>query len=213
MKRRYYGLLIIFLFFLSLASCGTRNQPGSPGSDGDTGVIMSNTIIPLYNGVNTNDIDAVQDLCPDGKAEPFFRHQATFTISVLLERPDLNILPANVYIDEYTIDYVRSSDSAGAPPIEQYREFVTITPLMPAVGATSASITPAFTGMLMDIPRKLKYASDMTSGQFTSEMGSVAILNNYTAVYTFYGKNDFGQSFKIVVSVPFVIGDFDNCGA
>jgi hypothetical protein len=209
MRYRYFGLFLIVMFALLQSSCG--NQPGAPGSEGDTGVLLSATIIGDDNGNATNDVDAVPDICPDLTAEPFFRHAATITISALLERPDLTILPGNLYIEQYTIDYVASPDSVGAPPIEQYREYTTVALLMPEAGATTPATT-TFTGMLVDIPRKLQYTNDMLSGQFSSSQNNPAILNNYTAIYTFYGKNDFGTSFKFKASVPFVIGHFDNCG-
>ncbi len=208
MRYRHYAIFMIILFSVFQASCGT--QPGQPGSEGDTGIILSALIEPEYNDATTSDVDAVQDLCPDGTAEPFFKHQAAITISALLERPDLNVQPGTLYIDQFTIDFIRSSDSTGAPPIEQYHEYITVPIVVPLIGTTSATET-TFTAMFVDIPRKIQYATDMGTGQFVPALNAPAILNNYTAVYTFYGKNDFGTPFQLVASAPFVIGHFDNC--
>ena len=51
-------------------------------------------------------------------------------------------------------------------------------------------------------------ASDMLSGIYSS---STCFLNNYTAVYKFEGKNDFGEKFSFEVQADFQIGNFNNC--
>lgn len=219
MKYRYLGLFVILLFAVTLASCGSGGQSGSPGSHGSTGVKLSALVIPQNDKKDTSDVDAFPNICPDGKAEKFFRHGAEITISATLESPDIAVQPGTIFIEEYTIDYVRSDDSVGAPPIEQYHEFTSIEVPVPTVGSTG-STTVTFSGMFVDIPRKLKYVDDLgfvfngldwTLGpgqQFTS----TSTLNNYTAIFTFFGKNEYGDSFSFQASAPFVIGDFNNCG-
>jgi hypothetical protein len=63
---------------------------------------------------------------------------------------------------------------------------------------------------LVDLVRKLQYQDDVLSGRYSS---APAYINNYTAVYTFYGKNDFGENFTIKATMNFQIGDFDYCSA
>lgn len=213
MKQRYYILFFIFLFFLSQVSCG--KQPGQPGSDGDTGLILSATITPHYNGVDTKSVDVRQEVCDPGPPpvlEIFTDHQAIAVFTATLERPDLTVLPGTLYIQQYTVDFYRSSDSVGAPPIASDRRFTTIVIPPPAIGTTTPTTVTA-TLILVDLPRKQQYLNDMTlvPPQFTSALGGIALINNYTAVYTFYGTNDFGDSFSIQATTDFQIGLFDYC--
>jgi len=211
MKQRYYILLFIFLFFLSQASCG--KQPGQPGSAGDTGLILSATLTPHYNGTDTYSVDVHQEVCDPGPPpvlEIFTDHNAVATFTATLERPDLTVLPGTLYIQQYTIDFYRSSDSVGAPPIASDRRFMTIVIPPPAVGSTTPTTVTA-TLVLVDLTRKLQYYNDMLTGQFTSALNNTDLINNYTAVYTFYGQNDFGDSFSIQATTNFQIGLFDYC--
>lgn len=211
MKRRYYGFFIILLFFLSLVSCGT--QPGSPGSNGDTGVILDATLTPHYNGKDTYSVDVVQQICSPGPPpvlEFFADHSAVVTINATLERPDLNVEPGTLYIQQYTIDFYRASDSVGAPPIASDRRSASIVIAPPAIGST-APVTLTTTLVLVNLPRKNQYLNDMTSGQFTSAIGQIALINNYSAVFTFYGTNAFGTAFTFRATTNFQIGSFDYC--
>jgi hypothetical protein len=79
--------------------------------------------------------------------------------------------------------------------------------ITPPTGAGVATV--ADTVEFLDLKRKDQYAADMNSGIFTS---GLAFLNNYTAVYTFEGKNQFDEIFSFTVQKDFQIGDFDNCG-
>ena len=211
MKQRYYSLFFIFLFFLSQVSCG--KQPGQPGSTGDTGLILTATLTPFYNAVDTDSVDVQQDVCSPGPPpvlEIFTDHQAIATFNATLERPDLTVLPGTLYIQQYTIDYYRSSDSVGAPPITSDSLYTTIVIPSPAIGSTTPTTVTA-TLLLVDLTRKAQYLSDMQSGQYTAALGNSDLINNYTAVYTFYGVNDFGDSFSIQATTNFQIGLFDYC--
>jgi hypothetical protein len=210
-KRSFY--LLSFIFFISAVfsyGCG-GSGPGSPGSDGSekTGVILDASISPTYNGADTYSVDAFRDICDPGpppEVEIFTDHGAQFIIMARLVNPDSTFDAGNLYIEKYTIKYFRSSDSIGAPPIETDVRFVTmkITPLPTGTG-TSVDI---YSGVLVDLVRKEKYLNDMESGQYSS---SLAFINNYTAVYKFEGKNDFGEKFTIEAQTDFQIGNFDYC--
>jgi len=211
MTHRYYSLLFILLFSLSQMSCGGGSQPGAPGSHGDTGVILDATVIPFYNGANTSNVDVVQDICDPGPppvVEIFTDHGATVTVAATLLSPTINVQPGTLFIEQYTVDYYRSSDSVGAPPILSERRFDTVVITPPAVGSTVPNLV-TFSAMLVDLPRKDQYLTDILSGQFNNPF---ALINNYTAVFTFYGKNQYGKDFSFTASTNFAIGHYDYCG-
>jgi hypothetical protein len=104
------------------------------------------------------------------------------------------------------VEFRRSTDSIGAPPIESDTRYKTIIITPPATGIVANTVED--TVILVDLKRKEQYSTDMLSGMYTS--GS-AYLNNYTATYTFEGKNQFGDSFSFKAQVDFQIGNFNNC--
>lgn len=212
MRYRYGRLFLILMVVLFQVSCGS--QPGAPGSDGDTGVIINAVLTPNYLGGDTYSVDVVQQICEEGpppEYEDFTDHSVVLDIVATPERPDLvDIQPGNLYVEEYTIDYYRDSDSVGAPPIMSDRRYFTF--VIPAPAASETSEVQVML-VMVDLPRKNKYLDDMLTGQFTSALGGYAgaIINNYTAVYTFYGKNAFGTDFRFTATTHFQIGSFDYC--
>lgn len=212
MKKRSFFLLC-FIFVISaifLYGCG-GGGPGSPGSDGSdkTGVILEATITPTYNGENTYSVDAFRDECDLGPPvvyEFFADHGAVLTVNARLLNPDTTFRPGNLYIEKYTIKYFRSTDSIGAPPIETDVRYISL-PITPPTGTSVTQFTATI--VFLDLVRKDKYNSDMSSGAYSS---STFYLNNYTAVYKFEGKNDFDEKFSFEVQADFQIGNFNNCG-
>ena len=210
MKRVHYVLCCVCFLILSglLAGCG--GGAGSPGSHGteDTGVVLDATITPTYLGSNTSSVDAIQDICDVGpplKVEAFTDHSATLFITARALNPNTTFQLGNLYIEKYTVEYRRSTDSIGAPPIQTDTRFVSI--VIPApVGSALSTVTSTI--IFVDLLRKDQYKSDITSGQFSS---SLAFLNNYTAIYTFEGKNEYGTNFSFKVQTDFQIADFNNC--
>lgn len=205
----------VILFTLSLTltilwGCG-GGGPGSPGSTGteDTGVIIDATVVPTYHGENTYSVDVVQQNCGTADSpnwEEFTDHGATLTINARLINPNTTFKVGTLYVERYTVEYRRSNDSIGAPPIESDTRYHTIVITPPAGNGVSTVTT---TVILVDLKRKEKYLQDVISGQYTSGM---AYINNYTATYTFYGKNEFGTDFSFKTQVDFQIGSFDYCG-
>jgi hypothetical protein len=212
MKKRSFFLLF-FIFIISSVffyGCG-GGGPGSPGSDGSdkTGVIVDAQITPTYNGENTYSVDSFQAQCEEGPPpvyEFFTDHGAQFTFMARLVNPDTTFPPGNLYIEKYTIKYFRSTDSIGAPPIETDVRYVTMK-IRPLPSGTGVSVD-IYSGVFVDLVRKDKYLDDMLSGRYSS---SLAYINNYTAVYKFEGKNDFGEKFTIEAQTDFQIGNFVNC--
>lgn len=197
--------MVVFLSFVTtLGGCG--GGPGAPGSSGseDIGVILEATITPTYNSVDTSSVDAFQDICPSGDPEFFADHSATLTVSAKIINRNATFVPGELFIEKYTIEYRPSTDSIGSPPILTDTRFHTITLNTPS-SVSIERITEASIEFL-DLTRKFQYASDVTSGIYTSR-----ILNNYTAFFTFEGQNEFGEKFIIRVQKDFQIGNFDNC--
>ena len=211
MKRNYFLLFAGYFSLLAilLAGCG-GGGPGSPGSSGseNTGVALSATVVGSYQGAATNSVDAFPDQCgtpPATTPEFFADHQATVTFTARLLNPGSDFQAGKLYIEKYTVEFRRSSDSIGAPPIESDTRYQTIEIPAP-IGAGEVTLTS--TTILVDLLRKDQYASDMLSGRYSS--GS-AYLNNYTAIFTFYGQNEFGENFKVQTQMNFQIGNFNNC--
>jgi hypothetical protein len=211
MKRKSWLFVICYLSFIVLFLWGCGSGPGSPGSQGteDTGVILEATIVPTYNGEDTYSVDAFQQVCSEGpppEYEYFTDHQATVTITATLINPNTTFQPGTLYIEKYTVEFRRSADSIGAPPIQSDTRYKTIV-ITPPTGTGETTVTD--TVILVDLLRKDQYATDVLSGQYS--YGS-AYINNYTAIYTFKGKNEYGDSFSFKAQTDFQIGSFDNCG-
>lgn len=211
MKRKSI-IIVVLLSAVIMASWGCGGGPGSPGSSNteDTGVTLEATIIPTYLGNNTKDVDAVQDICSDPGVtpvlfEPFTEHGATVTITARLLNPNAQFTPGVLFIEKYTIEYRRSNDSIGSPPILFEERFDSIA-IPPPTGSGTTTVTASV--IFVDLRRKFQYEQDMTSGQFTP---AIALINNYTALYTFEGKNSFGKSFSFKAQTDLTIGNFDNC--
>ena len=210
MKRK--SIITVFLLSICIvASWGCGGGPGTPGSQNtdDLGVIISASLVPTYFSVDTYSVDVVQQICQPGPPptiEKFADHGANLTVLTRLMNPNPPVPPGNLYIEKYTIEYFRDSDSIGAPPIESDTRFETLIVPVPLSGTDTASLTA--TVVLVDLKRKIRYLTDMSSGQFTS---GPALINNYTAVYTFEGKSQYGKSFSFKVQTKFQIGSFNYC--
>jgi hypothetical protein len=209
MKRRY---LIVIMYWLLLSGIlyGCGGGPGSPGSRGteDTGVMLDATITGTYNGADIYSVDTFQQVCSAGPPptyEYFADHAATVSITARLVNPSAKFTPGTLHIQKYRVEYRRLNDSIGAPPIETFIGYPSID-ITPPVG--TATTTTVFTAMLVDLLRKDQYAADVTSGQYSA---GLAYINNYTAVYTFEGVNDFGTHFSFQAMLTFQIGAFNNC--
>jgi hypothetical protein len=188
---------------------GCGSGPGSPGSYGceDVGLICDVIITPTYKDANTYSVDVFQQICDPGPPptlEFFADHQATATISLWRLNPNSTFLINPVYIEKYTVEFRRSSDSIGAPPIQSDTRYRTIV-LTPPTGTTINTIDT--TVVFVDLPRKTQYASDVLSGRYSF---GPAYINNYTATYSFEGQS-MGKAIRILGQTNFQIGSFDYC--
>lgn len=208
MKKRYFLLFIMYIAAMSVVLSGCGGGAGQPGSKGteDTGVIVNAHVEGLYLDSLTYSVDAFRDIC-DEEYEAFTDHQAAVTFSASLINSNPTIKPGTLYIEKYTIEYRRANDSLGAPPIEMDTRYKSII-ISPPLSGTGSSITETSI-LLIDLARKEKYEDDMLSNRYSSHY---SYINNYTAIYTFYGKNEYGENFSIKAQMDFQIGWFDYCG-
>jgi hypothetical protein len=215
MKRVHFLLFAVCFLILGASFSGCGGGPGSPGSHGteNTGVIVDViSISPFYNGTSTYSVDVVQQVCTPGPPptfEFFADHGAQVTFNARLVNPHATFTPGTLYIDRYTVEFRRSADSIGAPPIEKIIDGTVGMPVVipPPIGTGITNVSTSV--VLVDLIRKFKYLDDIDSGIYTSN-----ILNNYTALFTFKGQNQFGEEFSIEAQpVGFQIGSFDNCAA
>jgi len=211
MKKRYFLLLIMYIAAMSIILSGCGGGAGQPGSQGteDTGVVLEAHVEGSYDGEATYSVDCFQSICDEGPPptyEYMADHQATvsFTTSLINQNP--TIKPGNLYIDRYTIEYKRSNDSLGAPPIEKDTRYKSITIVPPLSGSGTTIIETNI--LLIDLIRKEKYQDDVLSNRYDYHL---AYINNYTAIFTFYGKNEYGENFSVKAQMDFQIGSFDYC--
>ena len=211
MKRNYFLLFAGYCLLLAIviSGCG-GGGPGSPGSSGseNTGVALSATVVGSFQGEPTYSVDTFQGICDEGPPpvyEDFADHQATVTFTARLLNPDTTFPAGKLYIEKYTVELRRSPDSIGAPPIESDTRYQTIE--IPAPTGSGVVIVETEI-LLVDLLRKDQYREDVLSGRYSS---GLAYINNYTAIYTFYGQNEFGENFKIKAQMNFQIGNFDHC--
>jgi len=212
MKRNYFLLFAGYclLLVIIISGCG-GGGPGSPGSSGseNTGIMLDvSSVQGSYLGKSTYSVDAFQDVCDPGPPtvyEDFTDHNVTVTFTARLINPNSTFQAGKLYIKKYTVEFRRKPDSIGAPPIEFYPGFPTIEIPAP-IGASEVVVTTDI--RFVDLIRKDQYAFDMSSGMYSS--GS-AYLNNYTAIFTFEGQNEFGENFKVKAQMEFQIGNFNNC--
>lgn len=215
MKRNSVLSLLALLFIIGLlTSCGGggAGAPGSCNSE-NTGVILDVSISPFYQNIDnlTSSVDIIQNICISGTPpdiidydEYFADHSSLININARLINPNPSIQPGTLYIEKYTIKFVRSTDSIGAPPIESDTRYQTIvvTPPLSGTGTTNTKASGAF----VDLIRKEKYLKDIQGGQYNSNLP-----HNFTAIFTFEGKNQYDKSFCAVATTNFQIGSFDYC--
>ncbi|MEW6442517.1 MAG: hypothetical protein AB1640_16380 [bacterium] len=179
-----------------------------PGDADETGsVINVEMITGVYDGQDSNTVDAVQDLCVQEEgpveAEPFFDHfaRALITNRSLPNSTEQSASP--VYIHSYTVTY-QLAGNVPAPNLDPYVE----VPLLDSRGiepcqSGSQCAPTEYVGLkFMDVAKRAEYVS---------KGGDPFQEATYNINYTFRGENLFGEDFTFGGSTNFTITDYDNC--
>ncbi len=196
-----------FLMLLALSACGGGDN--GPGTTGHIGVNITATVVGTYDGGNSYSVDVTREVCEPGPPpvlEVFTDHNASVTVLASLMDP-LTTSPGILYVEKYTVEFRRSTDSIGAPPILSDTRF-NVTAIVPPTTGTGTTTT-TFDVLLVDLLRKARYLNDIDSGLYLSNPPN--ILNNYTAIYTFEGQNQYGRAFSFKTQLDIAVGAFDYC--
>lgn len=200
-------LITLVVVCLLLSACGGgAGNPGTTGTDKTWSVIVA-SITPGSGGNGTaaaegRNVDIVQNPDCDGDPqtkdpEPFTEHPAV--VKVTVTGSNKNETPSDHIIEGYRIDY--TVETYGAPPIQSFQSGSQTVVLKP-------DTETEFQVVLVDIPRKLKLYDDITSGRYSPQYEYLT----YTAIYTFYGKDIYGNPFQFVVQTNFDVGNYNYCG-
>jgi hypothetical protein len=219
MVKRMVSLLVVVLL---LAGCGGGSLTGNESTGSYCANIGGLTVCctqirPFYLGTAdapnyTTNVDAnpISDCDPTqegAQPEPFADHGAIAFFTIRPLNPDAFIPPnTSIVFERYTIDYRASTDSIGAPPIERFEGYMSLTVPAPVSGGLARDVATSI--VFVDLPRKYKYYNDIVSGRYSS-LGSM--INNYTATVTFYGRTDTGSRFSVVGNVYFSMGAYNYC--
>jgi len=207
------GLKGLFLVVLIFASCSGPDDNGAGGgcggSEASVNCLNVVRIIPTSTvGGNSNNVDALQDLCRDltgtvTKVEPFADHNALVTLAntafptvkAATSHPlDIGVTSFSV---TYTLNQCPAEASGHCPALTGFTTGQTIA--IPA-GQTATATLP-----FVPISVKNQYV------QAGGELGAAA--PSYTVTYTFTAQTiGVVDTFTVEGSEPFTITDFDNCG-
>ncbi|MFI5296226.1 MAG: hypothetical protein ACHQ0Y_14530 [Thermodesulfovibrionales bacterium] len=209
-------LRLSILFVLLLSSCGggSAGNPGTQIGGGSWGVITA-SIAPGVDSSSSSssstttlaargrDVDIFQTAnCSTSPTtpvpEPFTDHDSIVTLTLSAANPKEPV--QNYIVEGYRIDY--TTETPGAPPIASFT-----SGSQSMILEQDKSLTQQV--VMVDISRKLKLAQDLTSGQYQP----AATYPTYTAIYTFYGHDIYGNAFQTVVQTNFEVGDFNYCPA
>jgi len=210
-----------------LISCNQVGSNACGGAD-NTGVCLAAvSIAPTYLGGNTLDVDIYQDICPPippGTAEVFTDHAATVTLSASL----IGNAPTNVTrirLTRYTISYTLNPGSdkpALGPPLPPFQSsnFATGQTIdIPVGGTTIIDLT------LFDLQHKEDFLCNPTIGgdpdSYMCPIGGGAFgadntpdftnHPSYTAHYTFFGEDDYGNEVWATGATEIKIGHYLFC--
>jgi hypothetical protein len=193
MRRKIFLLArIAIIAYLSCSGCGggTSSSTISDKVWYDVGIS-----IPMSSTDPRSckmDVDAFADTCQDGT----FLVDHTTPATVTLTRVDPTVDPGHLFIDHYTIQYIpMQANSPAIPPMSVYQT--------QQLNEGDNTVTL----MVMDVQRKTAFASLFASGQqYTSGLPA-----GYTAAYTFYGSNSYGETWTYDAQAPIYVGEYNEC--
>ncbi len=196
------GLFLIFLF-LGVASCDRKTNQGAGGCGGDAGnsglILCINSITPVYNGTNTDNVDVQQGTFANGgcksagQIEVFKDHTATVVLSAILVNGATQPTVGNtIVITHFTIDYLVNTGSTG-PAIASLAPNETITVTTGATTSVDLS--------LMNTTQKEAYLA---------AVGSNPPAEAYTVTYTMYGKDQANRDVSARGFVEVLLANYIN---
>jgi hypothetical protein len=198
MKGRYWNLLMMCIFVLSIAACsgGSGGSPGTSGSE-ETGILIKAASVSK----ESPDIDVFQNptLCDGEPEDAITREDANIDLD--LERINPNVIsdPLPASVEECTITYLKANQDPAAPILDS----LTIYPnCILGDGTNSCAVT------LIDISRKTKYANDVL---FQGINAPAEYPTHYVARYYCKYKNNFGDEGFFQVEFDMWLADFDTC--
>jgi len=204
-----------------LISCNQVGSNACGGAD-NTGVCLgADSIAPTYNDGNTLNVDIYRDICEPGPPpvdEIFTDHNATVTFSASL----IGNAPTNVTrirLTRYTISYTLnpgSDNPALGPAIPPFQasNFGTGETIDISVGGTTTIDLSLF-----DLQQKRDFVctvdapSDQCTQVFNGIGASFIDFPSYTAHYTFFGEDDYGNEVFATGATEIKIGHYDYCPA
>lgn len=189
MKKIIWVILLV-PFVLYIAGCGS-----SPENKTGTELVID-SITPMYDGKETNDVDVFQDRCPDGDLEIYKKHTAMLQIENKLLPGATGDAGGWVEVEYYEVDYQPLDNTLPKPdPI-----VFAAKGLMLEAGATSTIEID-----LVPIDVKMEIATGLLN------LGREREVHHYNATVTVWAKNKYGDYLTASKTVTLNIADFDNC--
>lgn len=206
MKKSHFLIFNIYclLFIVLLWGCG--DGPGSPGSEGseDTGIeprVVSITHTdPVGDQGDLWEIDFIQDICPDGKAEVFGNDVANIAFHGDQLNPNVTSNNA-LFVANYKVTFLKEDPSS--PTIEQNeyanQSGITILP---------NGDTGPFSFLIFDSGKKRAIVEDILNGIYIPK--SYPLL--YNMKIEIWGQDKYGHNFKVGTIIRMIsITDYDRC--
>ncbi len=193
MGRIFLLATIAMAAYLSCSGCGGGGTSSNTISD----KVWYNVGISIPMSSNNPrsckvDVDVFADACQDGA----FLMDHTTPATVTLTRVDPDVDPGRLFIDHYTIQYIpMQANSPAIPSMSVYQT--------QQLNEGDNTITL----MVMDVQRKTAFDSLFGSGQQVQS----GLPAGYTADYTFYGSNSYGETWTYEAQAPIYIGQYNEC--
>jgi hypothetical protein len=198
MKRAYLLSGLLLGVILLMGGCG--DSVGSPGSSGDTGIIIR--AVSSLNA-DSGDLDVNIHACPPDftTVEPgLFIDFATVTIDAKNANPDVvnfDAFPASV--EMCTITYKKANEDPAAQIIESDTFYPNCI--------LTESETNSCTFPLLDIQRKVDWWNALVDGAFSPRQ----YPTHYVAVYNCTYVTNYGEKGTFQVEQDIWLADWDLC--
>lgn len=206
MKRSHFLIFNIYCLLFTLLLWGCGDGPGSPGSEGSEKTGIEPRVVSITHSDPSGDqgdlweIDFIQDICDDGKPEPFGNDVAS--IAFFGDQLNPNVTSDNaLFVTNYRVTFLKEDPSS--PTIEQNeygnQSGVTILP--------SADTGP-FSFLVLDSGKKRAIAQDISDGIYIPK--SYPLL--YNMKIEIWGQDKYGKDFKVGPIIKMIsIANYDHC--